>query len=61
MESNRLFQITVKWLKLVSKDKFCRSPPEHKYEYWYRKAMQKTFDEGYPRRLSAEVVDEQSG
>jgi hypothetical protein len=31
-------------------NKFRRSPPEQQYEYWYRKAMQKNFDEGYACR-----------
>lgn len=35
-------------------NKFRRSPPEQQYEYWYRRAMQKNFDEGYARRLTPE-------
>ena len=42
-------ELAVARLKCLLK-KFRRSPPEQQYEYWYRKAMQKNFNEGYACR-----------
>ncbi|XP_032782640.2 uncharacterized protein LOC116920627 [Daphnia magna] len=42
-------------------NKFRKTAPEQRYEFYYRKAMQKNFDEGYACRLSPEETASQSG